>query len=171
MNALIGAAIKDANGNPDEHDETVNPGLDDLGFACLRTWDGAGVYVNRPRLICPVGSDFQLMPHRRVINLGHAALRSYFKRRLNQPILVDRNTGFILESEAREMELGAMAAMSALLRAKPKCSGVLFSLSRTDNVLSTKTINGQGRIIPLAYPEFFNLDVGFYNPALQVQAV
>lgn len=170
LTALIGASIKDANGNPDEHDEAINPGLDDLGFGTLRTWDGTGVYVNRPRLICPAGSDFQLMPHRRVINLGHAALRAYFKRRLNQPVLVDMVTGFIIETERREMELGALAAMNAVLRSKPKASGCLFSLSKTDNVLSTKTINGSGRIIPLAYPEGFNIDVGFYNPALQVQA-
>lgn len=170
LQAFTGVGIKDANGNPDEHDETLNPGLDDLGFACLRTWDGVGVYVNRPRIICPAGSDFQLMPHRRVINLGHAALRAYFKRRLNQPILVDPNTGFILESEAREMELGALAALGSVLRAKPKSSAVFFSLSRTDNVLSTKTINGSCRIVPLAYPEGFTFDVGYYNPALQAAA-
>jgi hypothetical protein len=168
---LTGMSIRDANGNADEHDESLNPGLDDLGFCVARTWDGTGVYVNRPRLMCPAGSDFQLMPHRRVINLGHGALRAYFLRRLNKPILVSKVTGFILESEALEIETGALAAMTAVLMAKPKASAVLFSLNRTDNVLSTKTINGQGRIIPLAYPEFFNLDVGFYNPALQIQAV
>jgi hypothetical protein len=167
---FTGVSIRDSNGNPDEHDEAVNPGLDDLGFGTLRTWDGIGVYVTRPRILSPAGSDFQLQPHRRVLNLAHGALRAYFRNRLNKPVLVSSATGFILESEALEIEAGALAAMRSVLTAKPKASGVQFSLSRTDNLLSTKTMNGSARVIPLAYPEFITLDVGFYNPALQLLA-
>jgi hypothetical protein len=171
LGPLAGASIRDANGNPDEHDEAINPGLDDARFTVLRTWEGvAGVYVNRPRLFSPEGSDFQLLPHRRVLNLAHASLRAYFVRRLNQPVLVDRTSGFILEAEALEIEAGARAVLAATLLAKPKASGALFTLSRTDNLLSTKTLTGQARVIPLAYPEFIELDLGFYNPALQLQA-
>jgi len=170
LGTMTGVAIRDATGNADEHDESVHPGLDDLGFITLRTWDDAGVSVNRPRLFSPPGSDFQLVPHRRVLNLAHAALRSYFKLRTSKPVLVNAETGFILETEALEIEAGATEAMRAVLRAKPKASAVLFTLSRTDNLLSTKTMTGQGRVAPLAYPEFINVDVGFYNPALVVQS-
>lgn len=171
LDALPGVTISDVNGNPDEHDETVSPGLDDLRFAVLRSWDGfGGVYVNRPRIFSPAGSDFQLMPHRRVMNITHDALRQYFIRRLNKPILVSKTTGFILEAEASEIEKGALAVMRATLLAKPKASGIQFELSRTDNLLSTRTLTGQARVIPLAYPEFVNLDVGFFNPALQLVA-
>jgi hypothetical protein len=106
-----------------------------------------------------------------VLNLAHAALKVYFTRRLNQSILVNSSTGFILEEEALEIEAGARAVMRAVLLAKPKSSGIEFTLSRTDNLLSTKTLTGQARVIPLAYPEFINLDLGFKNPALQTQAV
>jgi hypothetical protein len=172
LGALPGVSIRDANGNADEHDESINPGLDDARFAVARTWDGfPGVYPNRPRLFSTAGSDFQLMPHRRVLNLAHAALRAYFVKRLNAPILVNAATGFILETEALEIEAGALASMRAVLMATPKASGIQFTLSRTDNLLSTSTLNGQARVIPLAYPEFINLSVGFFNPALAVQAV
>jgi hypothetical protein len=172
LGPLEGCTIRDVNGNPDEHDESVSPGLDDLRFGTLRTWDGfGGVYVNRPRLFSPAGSDFQLMPHRRVLNITHDALRVYFIRRLNKPVLVSKATGFILESEASEIEKGALAVMRATLLAKPKASAIQFELSRTDNLLSTRTLTGQARVVPLAYPEFVNLDVGFLNPALQVVAV
>lgn len=172
LGPLAGVSIRDDNGNPDEHDESLYPGLDDARFTVLRTWEGfGGVYVNRPRLFSPAGSDFQLLPHRRVMNLGNAALRVYFIRRLNRPILVSATTGFILEEEALEIEAGARKSMAAVLLAKPKASDVQFALSRTDNLLSTKTLTGDARIIPLAYPEFVTLSVGFYNPALQVQAV
>lgn len=172
LGTLVGVSIRDANGNPDEHDESNNPGLDDARFTVLRSWDGIeGVYVNRPRLFSPTGSDFQLLPHRRVMNIAHAGLRLYFIRRLNKPVLVDKTTGFILEAEALEIESGALAIMRSLLLAKPKASAVMFTLNRTDNLLSTKTMGGQARIVPLAYPETITLDVGFFNPALQVQPV
>lgn len=170
--ALPGVAIRDINGNIDEHDEAINPGLDDARFTVLRTWDGyQGVYVCRPRIFSPDGSDFQLMPHRRVMNLGEIALRVYLIHRCNKPILVNRTTGFILETEALDIEAGANAVLAARLLAKPKASDAVFVLARNDNVLSTKTINGDARITPLAYPEFFNITIGYYNPALQVVAV
>lgn len=164
-------SIRDRLGNPEEHDEAVNPGLDDARAVTLRTWDGvAGVYVTRPRLLSPEGSDFHLLPHRRVLNLAAAALRGYFLRRLNKPVRVDKVSGFILEEDAREIESGANAALRSVLLAKPKASASQFVLSRTDNLLSTKTLTGQARVTPLAYPEFIELDLGFLNPALQVQA-
>lgn len=172
LGALPGVSVRDALGNPDQHDESANPGLDDSRYYVLRTWEGyQGVYVNRPRIFSAEGSDFQIVPHRRVLNLAHSALLAYFARRLSKIVLVSATTGFILEEEALEIEGGARKIMRAVLLAKPKASGIMFTLSRTDNLLSTKTMTGQGRVIPLAYPEFINLDLGFYNPALQTQAV
>jgi hypothetical protein len=169
---LTGVSIRDVNGNVDEHDESINPGLDDLRFVTLRTWDGlAGVYVNRPLLFSAQGSDFQLVPHRRVLNLAHGALRAYFIRRLSKPVLVSQSSGYILEPEALEIEAGARQAMADVLLAKPKASGVQFSLSRVDNILSSKTLTGDARVTPLAYPEAIDLEVGFFNPALQAQQV
>lgn len=172
LGPLLGVSIRDGNGNPDEHDESLFPGLDDSRFITLRTWDDVqGVYVNRPRLFAPSGSDFELFPHRRVMNLAHGALRAYFLRRLNRPVQVHQSSGFILEEEALEIESGAREVLRATLLAKPKASAVQFALSRTDNLLSTKTLTGDARIIPLAYTEFIDLSVGFSNPALLVQAV
>jgi hypothetical protein len=172
LGALPGVSIRDDNGNPDEHDESINPGLDDARFVTARTFDGyPGVYINRPRLFSADGSDYALIPHRRVLNLAEIALLSYFRLRLNEPIQVSRTTGFILETEALEIESGARNSMKSVLMAKPKASAVNFVLSRTDNILSTKTLTGDGRVIPLGYPEFINLSLGFENPALQIVQV
>lgn len=171
LGAFVGVSITDSNGNVDEHNESVSPGLDDSRFTVFRTWDGLqGVFVNRPRIFSSAGSDFTIMPYRRVINLAEGALRNYFIRRLALPVLVSPTTGFILETEALEIEAGAEAAMSSVLLDAPKASGVQFTLSRTDNILSTKTLTGDARVLPLAYPEFINVTVGFVNPAIQVQA-
>lgn len=170
LGAAVGVSIRDSNGNADEHDESLNPGLDDSRFTVLRSWDGVqGVYVNRPLLLSPAGSDFSLLPHRRVINLAHVALRTYFTRRLNLPVRVNPTTGFILEADAKEIEAGARAALRSVLLQTPKASAIEFTLSRTDNILSTKTLTGNARVTPLGYVETFTLDLGFKNPALSVQ--
>ncbi|AKF06077.1 DUF2586 family protein [Sandaracinus amylolyticus] len=172
LGPITGCSIRDENGNPDEHDESINPGLDDARFTVLRTWEGiAGVYVNRPRIFSAEGSDFDIMPKRRVMNLARRATRAYLQRRLNQPIQVDRTTGFILEEEAQEIEAGGNAALAGVLSGAPKASGWSMVLSRTDNLLSTKTLTVTDRIVPLAYVEFIEEQIGFENPALQVQAV
>lgn len=173
---LPGVSIRDTNGNPLYHDESVNPGLDDSRATVARTIPGKqGVYVNNCRLFSAAGSDFEFAQHRRVFNLGRQTLRLYFLERLSRPILVSASTGFILESEALEIEAGADSVMRAVLRAKPKCSGGgidgraarFVKLSRTDNLLSTKTLTVQGAIIPLAYPKMIDISLGFKNPALQ----
>jgi hypothetical protein len=162
-------SIRDNNGNPVEHDELINPGADDARFIALRTIDAKqGVYVNNPNLFSPVGSDFQYFQHRRVMNIAKRALRLYFTSRLSKPVLVNATTGFILETEALEIERGATVALESSLMARPMASAVSFTLSRTDNILSTKTLTGQGFVTPLAYPKTFNIEVGYRNPALQI---
>jgi hypothetical protein len=171
LGGMPGVDIRTPGGNPDAdcHDEAVNPGLDDARFATLRTVDGIpGVYCTNPRLFSAPGSDFEFFQHRRIMNLAKFGLRLYFVRRLSKPLLVDKNTGFILETEALEIESGAKAIMRSLLRSKPKASDVDFELSRTDNLLTTKTLTGQARVTPLAYPKAINVAIGFFNPALQV---
>lgn len=163
--------IRDDNGNPDEHDETVNPGGDDARAITARTWPSIeGVYVTRPLLLSSTGSDFDILPKREVLNLALIALYAFLVRRTNVPVRVDPKTGFILEPEAREIEAGARAAMSAAIMDVPKASAVAFVLNRTDNILSTKTLAGQARVTPLGYPETINATVGFTNPALQTTA-
>ena len=177
LGALPGVAVRDSNGNPDEHDESANPGLDDARFCVLRTIDGkAGVYVNNPRLFSAAGSDFQFLQHRRIMNLAKQTLRVFFVDRLSKEVVVDATTGFIAETEAAEIEAGADAALRAVLLAKPKVSGGgvggkktrFVQVSRTDNLLSTSTMTVQASVIPLAYPKAINIALGFRNPALQV---
>lgn len=170
LGSLPGISIRDINGNPDEHDEALYPGLDDMRFITARTWDGyEGVYVNQPNLFSASGSDFDIVPRRLVINAGKEALRVYLARRLNRPIVVSKKTGQILETEALEIEAGVKAILRATLLSKPKASAIDFVLSRVDNLLSTKTLTGTMRVIPLAYPRFINVDVGYQNPALLIQ--
>lgn len=170
LGPIPAVSIRDVNGNADEHDEALNPGLDDSRFTTLKTHIGRqGVYVTRGRIFSQDGSDFDITPKRRVMNLAHRALYNYFLDRLSNDVFVNPSTGFLTEAEAAEIETGATGAMGGELMQKPKASAVQFVLSRTDNVLSTKTITGSARVIPKGYTEFITLDVAFKNPALSVQ--
>lgn len=172
LGPLSGVQIRDPNQNPDEHDETVSPGLDDARFTTLRTVEGyEGVYVTNPRLLSPTGSDFVFIQHRRVMDVACETVRTALMRRISKPIRIDKRTGFILEEEAREIESGVNAALRTMLLSKKRASNAYFVLSRTDNILSTFTLTGEARVIPLGYPKFINVDIGFYNPAIRVVKV
>lgn len=169
---LPGVSIKDANGNPKHHDESTNPGLDDLRFTVLRTFSRRqGVFVNRPRIFSSPGSDFYLVPHRQIMNLMKRVSREFLEERLSKPLRVSKTTGFILETEALEIESGGRARLRDALLADPMASDVSFTVNRNDNVLSTKKIRTQQRAVPLAYPEIIESEVGFTNPALQTTTV
>jgi hypothetical protein len=156
--------LYDSNGNPLFHDETANPGLDDARFYTLRTWSTRpGIYVNQPRIFSATGSDFKLVPHRRVMNLALTVTNEYFERALSRPIFVDKKTGFIKESEAKRLENGNNAALAAVLGGK--ASDWSTTVGRTDNLLAGAPMTGDVRVVPAAYPTAINLTVGFTNPA------
>lgn len=174
---LPGVSLRDGNGNPIEgvHDETAYPGLDDARFAVLRTWAGdnepEGVYPNRPRLFSPDGSDFYLVPHRMVMNIAHAVVSAYFVRRLSKEVVVNRKTGYLLESERLEIQTGATNALRSALLEKPKASDAYVVLSATDNLIAKQPLTGDYFVVPLAYPENVALNGGFANPANVLKAV
>ena len=167
--ALPGVDIRDASQNvdPNYHDESDSPGLDDARFLTLRTWDSyPGSFVTFPRVFAAPGSDFERIEYRRVMNAACKAIRNFMLLRLQKPVRVSRKTGFILEADAREIEAGANNVLNETLLKRGRASDATFALSRTDNVLSTKRLTGDGRIVPLAYPTQLDISMGFLNPAI-----
>lgn len=159
--------ITDALGNPKYHDELISPGLDAARFCVLRTFEGrSGVFVNRPTMFSPVGSDFIILPYRRVMNYARSISRTEMELILNSPIRVDPTTGFIDERDASRIETRVTQQLKLALGQQPMVSEVTYVLNRTDNLLSTRTLNTQLRIVPLGYPETILEEDGFINPAL-----
>jgi hypothetical protein len=172
LGPLPGVSIRDANGAPRHHDEAIYPGLDDLGYGTATTKPRKpGVYVTLPRTFAVAGSDFEIVPNRRVINLVYELMQDYLSEILHRPILVSRKTGFILPTEATAIEKAADAILFAGVLAKPKASGAYFKLSRTDTLLSLPKLTCSAKVQPLAYPRWIELDLSFENPALSIQAV
>lgn len=165
--ALPGYSVKDSLGNPEGHDELEFPGLDDLRACVGRTWpDRQGVFVNKSTLLSPSGSDFQIAPHRRVMNLARTVLDFHMPKILFKPRRVDRKTGFLAETELRSIEKQINAIMNAALTTKPKAEFVQLTLNRNDPVLKPPyPLTGKLRVISLAYVMDITIDVGWFNPA------
>ena len=161
--SLAGVSITE-NSTPKYYDENVHGVADDARYITLTTDDVLqGVYITNPNLFSPAGSDFKYLQHRRVMRAARRALNLYFKFRLSKDIFVNATTGFILESDAVEMENGATAALSAALG--NWVSGVSVTLARNNNILASEPISVTSEIIPKAYPKSFVVNQSFSNPA------
>lgn len=162
--------IRDDGNNPKHHDELLDPGLDDSRATTLRTWYGRrGVYVNNPRILCQVGSDFKYAQHRRVMNLARSIVLRELQFFASDDLFVSKTTGYILEEDASKIDSVVNAALENEITDQGDASACIFQLSRTDNILSTFILKGALKVTPKAYPKTFQIDVGFFNPALKAQ--
>jgi len=154
---LPGVYIRDQNGNPKHHDETINPGLDDARFTTLRSWEGRnGVWVNNLRLFSPAGSDFLWMQHGLVIDLCCVIARRELEPLLSRGFLVKSDgSGQIRPEDARAIDSVINAALAREVVGQRKASSATFAISRTDDVLRTGEISWTVRVVPLAYPKRF----------------
>lgn len=157
--ALPGVFLTDINGNTVYHDERRYPGLDDLGFTTLRSWGGRpispGAYVNNPRLLSGASSDYKFFQLSAILNRIIEDSFTLLQPKLSMSVLCDTTTGKIREDVAQSID----DAMNGELRTRyvdsKRCSGLLFKLSRTDDVLGTSTIHFDIKIVPLAYIKKF----------------
>jgi hypothetical protein len=160
--------IKDDANNPKHHDELINPGADDARAVTYRSWNGRqGVFWNNVPLLSQTGSDFKYLQHRRVMNIARRVVRSVLEEISSADLLVNPETGKILEEEASAIDSLVNAALFDALISERNASDAQFQLSRTDNILSTFTLKGALKVTPLAYAKQIIADVGYYNPALK----
>lgn len=161
---LPNVTLRDSNGNVEVgfHDEAVNPGLDDARALTVRTHDGeTGVYCNLPRMLSAAGSDFDLIMKRRVMNLARTICDRFMRRRLQKVLKVNPSTSFVAEAELLAIETSLNALLARELKAKPKVSDVRVVLSLDDDILVTKKLTGQLRLVPLGYPEEIEIEASW----------
>lgn len=149
-------------------DEFKTPGLDLARFTTMRTFVGEqGFFITTGRIMAPVGSDFSLIQHRRVMDLACATLRSAQLRYLNDTVVVDAVTGLITEESARSIENNLSAQLRAAITQPGYGSAVSAMVDRTVNILSTSTLKIKYRVTPLGYAKSIQGEIAFNNPALQ----
>jgi len=149
-------------------DERVTEALDALRITTLRTFDSAfaGFYVSNGRMMAAAGSDYSFVQNRRVMDRMATVARQGMIPYVNKDLRVDATTGRILEKEALTIEANLRGKLEADLVAPGRASDIEVQVNRTDNILSTQTLNVRVRGIPNSYSRFINLDLGFENPAL-----
>lgn len=152
-------------------DEAATPALDAARFCTMRTYRGlAGFFPTNAFTMGQLTSDYHLLQNRRVMDEACRITRAALLKYLNEGVRVDKNTGFILEQDARAIEADVNAQLSAALVATGQASDASVQLSRTTNILSTSAEPVTVRITPLGYLKQISVDIGFLNPALQAAA-
>src|SRR5262249_36108425 len=101
-------SIVDSNNDLIGHDESIDPGLDDARFVTLFTIPGLnGAYLANANLMAPAGSDFTLIPFRRVMDLVATITYAQLALELSDDVFVNRSgprAGFIREEDALRIE-------------------------------------------------------------------
>lgn len=148
-------------------DESLSPSLDGARFVTLRTFAGSnGFYITRPKMMALPSSDYTQAPNCRVVDTACAITRTGLLPYLNGNVRVDRTTGFILEQEARQIEVNIESQLNAVLLLQPDVSAITVVLKRDWDILRTNIIKVRIRIVPLGRTENIEVDIGFTNPAL-----
>lgn len=148
-------------------DEYKTSGLDAAGFLTLRTHVGkAGFYVTNGRLLVAAGSDFKYLQYGRVMDIACKAIRAAQLDYLNDSVRVSKTTGYIIETDARNIEANIEAKLRTAVTEPGDASNVEVTLERTTNVLSTQKLVVGYRIVPLAYAKTIEGTISLENPAL-----
>jgi hypothetical protein len=164
LGALPNTIIDDANQNPKWHDEAVDPGLDPLRLATLRTFQGptapSGVFVNNCPMLSPAGSDYVYIQHARVMNKGCTQSYALLLQRLSKGVRTNPD-GTIFELDAKKIDQAITQKLQLSLAGQ--CTGVKFSVSRTDDLSSNQgsTVNCTLEIASLKYIKKFAVTASF----------
>jgi hypothetical protein len=163
---LPGYQLKDSTGQYVKHNELVTPGPTAARYVTLENGEkGVGVYFTSPVMHSSVGSDFRFAQHRRVMNVCEFASRAFFRKKLNEGVVVDKKTGRIRNEVADNIEREADAFVRAAVYADPMVSYVEHAVSRTDDILRTDRLGVKLGVIPLGYLKQIDLDASFQAKA------
>ncbi len=167
--ALSGLTIDVSDGNV-YHDERNTPALDAGRFVTARTLIGRqGMFCTNPNMMSPNGSDFIWWQYRSVVDKACSTARDVLLNFLSSEVRLN-TSGYILEKDAKDIESRLRSAFRDTLVSPGSVSSVSATVSRTDNIISTRTINVTIRIVPLGYIKTIDVSLGFTNPALAIAA-
>ncbi len=144
------------------HDERVTPGFDTNRLMAARTIIGRpGVYIKNPNMLAPNGSDFTILPYRRIMDVACQVTHDTMILFINDTVRLDPVTGHILEKDARAIESALTAALRNNLVSPGHASNVSAVVSRVDDINSTKILTATVRILALGFILEEQIDIGF----------
>ena len=159
------------------HDDYRTPTqLDATKISTLRTYENReGVYITQGRLKSPSGSDFKLWPQGIVMDIAcetvHQILTDWIGRGVrfvNRVVNDVTYFGTIDDRDAAVLEDEVNQALMAQLVTEPNAEGFLghvtgvrYTVNRLHNVLGTGVVFGAVGILPLAYIDRTETELGF----------
>lgn len=147
------------------HDEELVPGLNDNKFTTIRSVVGLnGYYITNPNIMSGPTSDYDLLQFGRVADLCAYYTNIFFTQQLSNDVLLNPTNGRILEKEAKSLEQGNDSANSELI-ANQNVSALRTVVSRTDNIIQTRTLSVSVQIVPKGYIKVINVTIVF-TPSL-----
>ena len=153
-------------------DSAVRPALDAANFATLTTMPGlAGFYGCRAPTLATGGSDLNTIEANNVMNLAKTTAYAALAPQLGSTVIVDGSTGYITQASALGIEKTVNRQLRAVMTATggvQRASKVTFTVTRTNNILSTKQLIGVLAIVPLGYVQTILVPISFSNPTVVV---
>ncbi len=144
-------------------DEAQIQSLDPVGYCTLRSFVGlSGFYVTGVHSAAASNSDFYRLANVRVINEACGIAYVSALQFLNDNIPV-RSGGTILETAAQKIETTINNALIAGLVSKTPADAVKtkVAVDRTNNILSTGTLQLTISVLPFGYADFIVINIGF----------
>lgn len=170
--------VAKADGSPAiSHDEFKTEVLDAARISTLRTYpEVSGVYITQGRLKSAAGSDFERWQHGMIMDIACETVYAKQALWIGEGLRCNAN-GTIDEREAARIEKEVNAALSAVLLTPVRAGGqighvsdVRYTVSRTHNLLTTKTLVSEVAIRPLGYVDFIITTLGYQANVLPAAA-
>jgi len=151
------------------HDERINVGLDvnlpgGAGRFCA-AWTRPGYpgfFITNPTMLAPAGSDFFIWPLRAVMDLACTIVHQSAQLYIDDDVRVNKN-GTIYENDAKTIEGSIYQALKDNLIATSQISAATVAVDRTNNILTTKTVNITITITSRGYVLQENVTISYAN--------
>lgn len=147
------------------YDAQANPALDSARFLTLQNIYGLpGWYITNSNMMAAPGTDFTILPYCEVVDEACYTAYQFFVQKLGGSVRVSAATGYILPADANDLDSRSTATLQNVLGAG--VSSVYCKVNRTNNILSSKTLEATVGIVPLGYINVINVTMTLVNPAL-----
>ena len=162
-------ALTGVGGNSLTHDEAKQQNVDqEARLVTARTYTGrSGAFITRGRVKSESGSDFNEISRRRVMDLASRTVDDAMQNFINSTVrtiaggVIDPRDASKIESDVRRSLRGALKSPKNAEGTPGHVSSCVFTIDRTNNVLSTSKLLATLSIQPLGIAEFITITVGY----------
>jgi hypothetical protein len=138
--------------------------LDDKGYIFARSIAQlAGLYFNDSHTCTALSDDYCRIERNRTMDKAIKVVRGALAPKLNSPLLVDEETGFLKPVVVADFETLAQSQLDIMQRSAEISGGTVY-VNPEQNVLSSDIIEVDIEIVPLGLAHSIRVKIGFNNP-------